>query len=66
MIAIGALSPYLKPALTIRVYPPCLFSYLLDNVFFTLFADCEFCNFETNNLVVCNESFLPNVIILSA
>ena len=32
----GALSPYLKPAFTILVYPPDLFSYLFDKVFYIL------------------------------
>ena len=50
-MAIGALSPYLKPAFIILVYPPFLFSYLLDRVFFTLFADFISCNCDTNLFV---------------
>ena len=34
----------LKPALIILVYPPFLFSYLLERVFFTLFAELMSCN----------------------
>ena len=52
IIAIGALSPYLNPALIILVYPPLLFSYLFERVFFTLLAAFISCNFETNCLVV--------------
>ena len=37
--AIGALSPYLYPALIILVYPPFLFSYLLDKVLRILLAE---------------------------
>src|SRR5210317_2402935 len=66
IIAIGALSPYLNPALIILVLPPFLFSYLFDRVLVTLFADVTSCSFETSILVVCKVSFFPRVIILSA
>ena len=51
--AIGALSPYLKPALIILVYPPLLFSYLFDKVFFTLLAHLISCSLVISILVVC-------------
>ena len=58
----GALSPYLNPAFTILVYPPDLFSYLLDKVFITLFALVLSWSLDTSLLVFWRLFFLPKVI----
>ena len=53
-------------ALIILVYPPFLFSYLLERVFLTLFVDLMSCSFEIKVFVLDNVFFLPSVMILSA